>query len=115
MGRPAPRPTTAWVRGPASLFAKGMRDSRRAYLLAGLGLGFFVVSYGASIATNYPTLASRAEAVASTEAVAAIGSMTGAAINAERLGGFLSWRVGNLMPLLLGAWSIIALSGTLAG
>ena len=114
-GRRGTRHATSRLRGPAGLFAKGMRDSRRAYLLAGLGLGLFVAVYGASIATNYPTPASRAEAVASTQAVAAIGSMTGAAINAERLGGFLSWRVGNLMPLLIGAWSIVALSGTLAG
>ncbi len=106
----------AWpLHGPGSVFAKGMRDSRRAWLAAGLGFGLVMFAYGMSMATNYPTVASRHEAIAATEAIAAIGSMTGPAINAERLGGFLSWRLGNLIPLLLGAWSIVALSGTLAG
>ena len=31
------------------------------------------------------------------------------------MGGFLSWRVGNTLPVLLGLWPVIALSGTLAG
>jgi ABC-2 type transport system permease protein len=103
------------LRGPSSVFAKGMRDSRRSLLIAGMGLGLFVFFYGSSIGTNYATLASRLDAIESTQAVAAIGSMTGQPINATTLGGFLSWRVANLMPLLLGAWSILALSGTLGG
>jgi len=114
--RRARPPAPMWpLRGPSSVFAKGMLDSRRSFLIAGLGLGLFVFFYGSSIGSNYPTLASRREAIDATTAVAAIGSMTGAPINAESLGGFLSWRVANLMPLLLGAWSILALSGTLAG
>ena len=31
------------------------------------------------------------------------------------MGGFLSWRVGNFLPAMLGLWPVIALSGTLAG
>ena len=31
------------------------------------------------------------------------------------MGGFLSWRVGNSLPVMLGLWPVIALSGTLAG
>ena len=31
------------------------------------------------------------------------------------MGGFLSWRVGNFLPVMLGLWPVIALSGTLAG
>ena len=40
--------------------------------------------------------------------------MLGDPINVDRLGGFLSWRVTNLLPVILGIWSILALSGTLA-
>ena len=40
---------------------------------------------------------------------------SGEPINLETLGGFLSWRVGNFLPVLLGLWPVIALSGTLAG
>jgi ABC-2 type transport system permease protein len=41
--------------------------------------------------------------------------LLGDPINIETLGGFISWRVGNSLPVLLGLWSVIALSGTLAG
>ena len=41
--------------------------------------------------------------------------LLGEPIHIETLGGFLSWRVGNFLPVLLGLWSVIALSGTLAG
>ena len=41
--------------------------------------------------------------------------LLGEPIHIETLGGFLSWRVGNFLPILLGLWSVIALSGTLAG
>jgi len=112
----ATRQPAAWPpRAASSIFTKGLRDGRRAYLLAGLGLGLLVLFYGVSIATNYPTAASRREAVDSLMAVPAIGAMTGVPINAQTLGGFLSWRVTNLMPLVFGVWSVIALSSTLAG
>ena len=45
--------------GPRSIFAKGLRDCRRAIILASAGLGATVLAIGASTAANYPTLASR--------------------------------------------------------
>ncbi len=41
--------------------------------------------------------------------------LLGEPIAVERLGGFLSWRTLNFMPILLGGWSIATLSGSLAG
>ena len=41
--------------------------------------------------------------------------LLGEPINIETMGGFLSWRVGNTLLVLLGLWPVIALSGTLAG
>ena len=41
--------------------------------------------------------------------------LLGEPIAIDTLGGFMSWRVGNFLPVLLGLWSVIALSGTLAG
>ena len=41
--------------------------------------------------------------------------LLGEPINIETLGGFMSWRVGNSLPVMLGLWSVLALSGTLAG
>jgi ABC-2 type transport system permease protein len=45
----------------------------------------------------------------------ALRGLLGEPINIETLGGFLSWRVGNSLPVILGLWSVLALSGTLAG
>ena len=45
----------------------------------------------------------------------ALRGLLGEPINLETMGGFLSWRVGNTLPVLLGLWPIVALSGTLAG
>ena len=45
----------------------------------------------------------------------ALRGLLGEPINLETLGGFLSWRVGNFLPVLLGLWPVIALSGMLAG
>jgi len=41
--------------------------------------------------------------------------MLGPPVAVDRLGGFLSWRVFNFMPVLAGIWTTIALSGVLAG
>ena len=45
----------------------------------------------------------------------ALRGLLGEPINLDTMGGFLSWRVGNFLPVLLGLWPVIALSGTLAG
>ena len=45
----------------------------------------------------------------------AIRGLLGEPINLETMGGFLSWRVGNFLPIMLGLWPVVALSGTLAG
>lgn len=40
--------------------------------------------------------------------------MIGRAIELETLPGFVSWRLVGFMPLMVGLWSVVALSGTLA-
>ena len=45
----------------------------------------------------------------------AIRGLLGEPINLDTLGGFVSWRVGNFLPVMLGLWPVLALSGTLAG
>jgi ABC-type transport system involved in multi-copper enzyme maturation permease subunit len=41
--------------------------------------------------------------------------MLGAAIGIETLGGFISWRALNFIPVMYGIWAIVALAGILAG
>jgi ABC-2 type transport system permease protein len=92
-----------------------LRDSRRAIALAGIGLGLTVVAIGQSTATNYPSLASRQQQLVSVQAAPGYGSLFGVPIGIETLGGLVSWRDGMMIGLFLGLWSILALSGTLAG
>jgi ABC-2 type transport system permease protein len=109
------RQATWPLRGPRGIFTKSLRDSRRAILLAGIGLGLTVVAVGMSTAANYPTLASRQQQLVSVQAAPGFGSLFGVPIGIETLGGLVSWRDGMMMALLLGLWSILSLSGTLAG
>ena len=41
--------------------------------------------------------------------------LLGEPINIDTLGGWISFRAGNVLPVMLGLWSVLALSGTLAG
>jgi ABC-2 type transport system permease protein len=85
-------------------------------LLAGLGLGALVLLVAAFIAEQFPAAADRRQIVAEFRLLpAALSGLLGTPINIDRLGGFISWRVGNFMPVILGIWSVLALSGTLAG
>jgi len=115
--RRAARRQTAWpLHGPRSIFTKGLRDSRRSILLAGLGMGFLTLLLGMILSLQFPTAADRQQIVAEMRMLpAAISGLLGEPINIDRLGGFMSWRYGNFMPIMFGIWSVLALSGTLAG
>jgi len=41
--------------------------------------------------------------------------MLGSPVGIDRLGGFVSWRALNFLPVMYGIWAIVALAGTLAG
>ncbi len=110
-----PRPWSRVI-GLASIYGKTLRDSRRAALIVGFMGGLFMLATAAPIAAEFDTLEKRQLLVRSMTALPAVfRGLLGEAINIETLGGFISWRVGNVLPVLLGLWSVIALSGTLAG
>ena len=103
------------VYGFGSVFAKGLRDSRWAVLSVGVGLGLIMFFTASQIAIQFATSADR-QTLASQmgQLPAMIRGLLGEPINIDRLGGFISWRIGNFLPILVGLWSILALSGTLA-
>jgi ABC-2 type transport system permease protein len=102
--------------GLASVYAKTVRDSRRAGLIVGVVAGLFMVVTATPFATEFKTPESREQLVATMTALPAVFlGLLGEPINIDTLGGFLSWRVGNILPVLLGMWPVLALSGTLAG
>jgi ABC-2 type transport system permease protein len=102
--------------GLGSVFGKTLRDSRRAMLLVGIPAGLFMLATAAALATEFRTAADRLALVTQMELLpAAIRGLLGEPIAIDTLGGFMSWRVGNTLPVMLGIWSVLALSSTLAG
>ena len=111
------RPTALQrVYGLGSVFAKSLRDSRRGMLLGGLVLGLLTFFTASQVAIQFGTESARAQMAALPQQLPPIfRGLLGEPIAVERLGGFLSWRTLSFMPILLGAWSIASLSGSLAG
>ena len=105
------------VAGLGTIYGKTVRDSRRAALVIGGLAALFMIGTGAPFAApEFATIELRRQFIAGLTALPlAIRGLLGEPIHLETLGGFLSWRVGNFLPVMLGLWSIVALSGTLAG
>jgi putative exporter of polyketide antibiotics len=102
--------------GLGSIFGKSFRDSRRAALVVGVAVGLIVVGTAATLAAEFDTVEKRMAIAAQMGSLPAIfQGMLGEMIAIERLGGFLSWRTINFLPILFGIWTVAALSGTLAG
>ncbi len=106
------------VYGLGTVYAKTLRDSRLAVLIMGGLMGILLISAGVAFGQGYATAASREDLknlVASLPpAMAGVyGNPFPAAI--ETLGGSIGWKTGPSLGLMASLWSILALSGTLAG
>lgn len=104
------------IYGLGTIYAKTMRDSRLALIIVAGLLGGLALFMGAAIANVFPTPASRLEVDK------LIGSMPASMVNLfgkpeklGTLGGYMSWKYGALFADVAALWSILALSGTLAG
>ena len=107
-----------WSRlmGLRSIYAKTVRDSRRAALVVGVVGGLLMLGTAAPYGTEFTTPESRAVLVNQMGSLPAVfRGLLGEPINIDTLGGWISFRAGNFLPLMLGLWSVLALSGTLAG
>ena len=114
LARPSP---IARVFGLGTVYGKTVRDSWRAALVIGGVASLFMIGTGVPYgAPEFSTLALRQAFIAGlTSLPLAVRGLLGEPIHLETLGGFLSWRVGNFLPVMFGLWPVIALSGTLAG
>ena len=102
--------------GFGSVFAKTVRDSRRATIIAAAVLALAFLGLGKAIVTQFATPESRAEIDALVAAVPPIlQGLAGQALNVGTLGGYFQYKYGTFFPLVLSLWSILALSSTLAG
>jgi ABC-2 type transport system permease protein len=103
------------IYGFGSIFAKTIRDSRRATLAVGLILGLLLIGVGKAIVSEFATPQSRVELGSVIRAVPPIlQGMAGKVVNVETLGGYLQYKYGTFFPLVASLWSILALSATLA-
>ncbi len=111
--RPSP-----WSRiyGFGSIYAKTLRDSRLAFIIAAGLLGGLALAMGAAIPTVFPTAAARLEIDK------LIGGMPAQMVTffgkPEKLGtfgGYMTWKYGLVFVLVTMLWSVLALSSTLAG
>ena len=112
--RPGP---IARIAGLGTIYGKTVRDSWRAALVIGGVSSLFMIGTGVPYgAPEFSTIELRRQFIAGlTTLPLAVRGLLGEPINLDTLGGFLSWRVGNFLPVMLGLWPVIALSGTLAG
>ena len=102
--------------GLGSVYGKSLRDARRPMLAVAGILSLLVVVTIAAIGAEFDTAQERAALARQMELLPAFfQGLIGRAIELETLPGFLSWRLVNVLPLMVGLWSIVALSGTLAG
>jgi ABC-2 type transport system permease protein len=104
------------IYGLGSIYAKTMRDSRLAFIIAAGLLGGLSLAMGAAIPSVFPTPAARLEIDS------LIGGMPpqmvdffGKPVGLGTFGGYLTWKYGLVFVLATSVWSILALSGTLAG
>jgi ABC-2 type transport system permease protein len=102
--------------GFGSIYGKTVRDSRLAFFIAASLLGGLALFMGAAVSSVFGTPAARLEIDK------LIGAMPEAMINLfgkpeklGTLGGYMSWKYGATFALGTAMWSILALSGTLAG
>jgi ABC-2 type transport system permease protein len=104
------------VYGLGSIFAKTLRDARRATLIVGAAIGLLIVVVALGVTTEFGTVAARQQIRGIVEAVPPIlQGLAGKPVNVETLGGYVQYKYGGFFPLMTGLWSILALSGTLAG
>ncbi|MGH2466098.1 MAG: hypothetical protein ACRDGI_11605, partial [Candidatus Limnocylindrales bacterium] len=115
-----PVPLRRRLYGFGSIYGKTVRDSRLAFLVAAGILGGLALVLGAAISTVFPTPESRLEVnklIGSLPAsmVNLFGNATLLGPKLGTLGGYMSWKYGAVFTLGTALWSILALSGTLAG
>jgi ABC-2 type transport system permease protein len=103
------------ARGLGSVFAKTLRDSRRAILIATIFLAAVILTGGAAMASAFGTSATRHEAADLAAAMPPVlQGLLGPPIGLTTLGGFIEWRFYAVIAFFLPIWSILALSSTLA-
>jgi len=115
-----PIPLRRRVYGFGSIYGKTIRDSRLAFIIAAGLLGGLALVMGAAIATIFPTPAARTEVDALFGSIPSsmmrlFGNVDLIGASVGTLGGYVTFKYSTIFVLGTAVWSILALSGTLAG
>ncbi len=111
-----PVPLRARIYGLGSVYGKSIRDSRLAFIIAAGLLGGLSLAMGAAIPSVFPTPVSRIEIDKLIGGMPAeMVDFFGKPVGLGTFGGYLTWKYGLVFVLTTSLWSILALSGTLAG
>lgn len=112
----SPPTMIARLAGLGSVFGKSLRDSRRTAIALGVLYAAITAVTASQIAAEFDTVAARQAVARELTALPAVfQGMLGRPIAIDTLGGFVSWRVFNFLPVMYGIWAVVVLSGTLAG
>jgi ABC-2 type transport system permease protein len=104
------------IYGFGSIYGKTVRDSRLSLIIAAGLLGGMALVMGAGVSTIFPTPASRLEINALIGSIpASMVNLFGKPVGLGTLGGYFTWKYGAIFAMGTALWSIMALSGTLAG
>jgi ABC-2 type transport system permease protein len=112
----APIPLRRRLLGLGSVFGKAVRDARRAFLVELGLLGGLLLAVLAGVASAYPTQAARDQLARLANGIGPAGQgLAGRPVNVGTMGGYVQWKYGPVLLLIAAFWSVLALSGALAG
>jgi ABC-2 type transport system permease protein len=102
--------------GFGSIYGKTIRDSRLSLIIAAGLLGGMSIAMAAGVSSIFPTPASRLEIDKLIGSIpSSMVNLFGKPIGLGTLGGYFTWKYGAIFAMGTALWSIMALSGTLAG
>ena len=111
-----PIPFRSRILGFGSIYGKTMRDSRLSFLIAAGMFGGLALFMGAAISQVFPTPQARQEVDKLIGSMpASMVNLFGKPVGLGTLGGYMTWKYGALFTLGAALWSILALTGALAG
>jgi polyether ionophore transport system permease protein len=115
-----PIPLRRKLYGFGSIYGKTIRDSRLAFIIAAGLLGGMALLMGAAVSTIFPTPAARLEVDAlfggiPESMMRLFGNVGKIGADVGTLGGYVTFKYSAIFALGTAIWSIMALSGTLAG
>ena len=115
-----PIPLRRKLYGFGSIYGKTIRDSRLAFIIAAGLLGGMALVMGVAVSNIFPTPAARLEVDALFGSIPAsmmnlFGNVEPIGSKVGTLGGYVTFKYGAIFALGTALWSILALSGTLAG